>query len=116
MDFADRSRDPSWLFILSVFHPWLTMPRRHDYSREPRTGLGQRVDNREKGELSMTTQQLHRFNALYLGFLIVVAILTRATARRISGALVGSAVGGVAALWVICVGGGFGGGPVGSAS
>lgn len=52
----------------------------------------------------MTTQQLHLFNALYLVVLIVVAILTRATARRIAGALAGAAVGGVAALGIVALG------------
>jgi hypothetical protein len=49
----------------------------------------------------MTTQQLHLFNALYLALLIVVSVLTRATARRIAGALVGGAVVGVACLGII---------------
>lgn len=43
----------------------------------------------------MTTQQLHLFNALYLVVLIVVALLTRATAQRIAGALAGGAAVGV---------------------
>ena len=33
----------------------------------------------------MTTQQLHLFNGLALVLLVVVSILTRATARRIAG-------------------------------
>jgi hypothetical protein len=33
----------------------------------------------------MTTQQLHLFNALYLLIFAVVAVLTRATGRRIGG-------------------------------
>jgi hypothetical protein len=37
----------------------------------------------------MTTLQLHVFNGLYLALLIVVAFFTRATARRIAGALAG---------------------------
>jgi hypothetical protein len=41
---------------------------------------------------TMTTQQLHLFNCLYLVMLIAVAILTRATPRRIAGALAGAAV------------------------
>jgi hypothetical protein len=52
----------------------------------------------------MTTQQLHLFNALYLVILIVVAVLTRATVRRIAGALAGAAVGGVVALGIIALG------------
>lgn len=52
----------------------------------------------------MTTQQLHLFNGLALVILLVVAILTRATARRIAGALAGGAVAGVAALGIIALG------------
>jgi hypothetical protein len=52
----------------------------------------------------MTTQQLHLFNILYLIFLIVVAVLTRATARRIAGALAGAAIAGVAALGIVALG------------
>ncbi len=52
----------------------------------------------------MTTQQLHVFNALYLIVLIVVAVLTRATLRRITGALAGGAGTGVAALGIIKIG------------
>jgi hypothetical protein len=52
----------------------------------------------------MTTQQLHLFNGLYLAILVVVTILTRATARRLVGALAGGAVGGVAALGIIALG------------
>jgi hypothetical protein len=52
----------------------------------------------------MTTQQLHLFNGLYLVILVVVAVLTRATARRIAGALAGGAAGGVVALGIIALG------------
>jgi hypothetical protein len=52
----------------------------------------------------MTTQQLHLFNGLYLVILVVVAALTRATARRVAGALAGGAVAGVAALGSIALG------------
>src|SRR6266436_6605400 len=52
----------------------------------------------------MTTQQLHLFNVLYLLLLAVVAVLTRATARRIAGALAGGAVAGVVALGVVALG------------
>jgi uncharacterized membrane protein len=52
----------------------------------------------------MTTQQLHLFNALYLVVLIIVAVLTRATARRIAGAVAGVAVSGVAAIAIIALG------------
>ena len=49
----------------------------------------------------MTMQQLYVFNALYLVLFIVVAILTRATGRRIAGAVAGGAVSGVACLGII---------------
>ncbi|QDT73264.1 hypothetical protein [Lacipirellula limnantheis] len=52
----------------------------------------------------MTTQQLHLFNCLYMSVLVVVAFFTRATARRIAGALAGAGVGGVAALGIIALG------------
>jgi len=39
-------------------------------------------------ESRMTTQQLYLFNGLYLLVLVVVALCTRATARRIARALV----------------------------
>ena len=52
----------------------------------------------------MTTQQLHVFNLLCLLVLVVVAVLTRATPRRIAGALAGGAAAGVAALGIIALG------------
>ena len=52
----------------------------------------------------MTTQQLHLFNGLYLVVLVVVAVLTRATPRRIAGALVGGVAVGVVALGIIALG------------
>jgi uncharacterized membrane protein YqjE len=52
----------------------------------------------------MTTQQLYLFNVIYLIVLAVVAILTRATPRRIAGALAGAAAGGVVALGIIAFG------------
>ena len=52
----------------------------------------------------MTTQQLHLFNALYLVILVVVALLTRATARRILGALAGGAASGIVGLGIIVLG------------
>jgi hypothetical protein len=51
----------------------------------------------------MTTLQLHLFNGLYLALLVVVAFLTRATARRIAGALAGGAVFGVVGPGIIAV-------------
>jgi hypothetical protein len=52
----------------------------------------------------VTTQQLHLFNCLYLVILVVVAVLTRATTRRIAGALAGAAMAGVMALGIIAFG------------
>ena len=52
----------------------------------------------------MTTQQLYLFSCLYLVILAVVAVLTRATPRRIAGALVGAAVAGVALLGIVAIG------------
>ena len=52
----------------------------------------------------MTTQQLHLFNGIYLVVLVVVAVLTRATARRIAGALAGGGAAGVVALGIIALG------------
>jgi len=52
----------------------------------------------------MTTQQLHLFNGLYLVIFVAVALLTRATIRRIAGALAGGAVAGVLALGSVAVG------------
>ncbi len=52
----------------------------------------------------MTTQQLYLFNGLYLMLLVVVAVLTRATARRITGALAGGLAVGVAGLGIIALG------------
>ena len=51
----------------------------------------------------MTTQQLHLFNCFYLALLVVVAVLTRATARRVVGALAGGAALGVVALGIIAL-------------
>ena len=52
----------------------------------------------------MTTEQLHLFNLLYLVILVVVAVLTRATLRRIAGALAGGAVIGLLALGISTLG------------
>jgi hypothetical protein len=52
----------------------------------------------------MTTRQLLLFNIMYLLVLAVVAILARATPRRIAGALAGGAALGVAALGIIGLG------------
>ncbi|MFI5455348.1 MAG: hypothetical protein ACHRXM_07830 [Isosphaerales bacterium] len=52
----------------------------------------------------MTTQQLHLFNCLYLAVFVGVAFFTRATARRIAGALAGGVAFGVVALGIIALG------------
>jgi hypothetical protein len=52
----------------------------------------------------MTTHQLHLFNAVYLVVFVVVAMLTRATVRRVAGALAGAAAFGVVALGIIALG------------
>jgi hypothetical protein len=52
----------------------------------------------------VTTQQLYLFGCLYLVILGVVIVLTRATARRIAGALAGGGVAGVAALGIVAIG------------
>jgi hypothetical protein len=52
----------------------------------------------------MTTQQIHLFNCLYLAVSVVVAFYTRATARRIAGALAGGVAFGVMALGIIALG------------
>ena len=52
----------------------------------------------------MTTHQLYLFSGVYLILLVVVAVLTRATALRISGALIGGLAVGVAALGIIALG------------
>ena len=52
----------------------------------------------------MTTTQLHLFNAFYLVLLAIVAILTRATPRRIMGAMAGGAAIGLLSLVIIPIG------------
>ena len=52
----------------------------------------------------MTTLQLHVFNGLYFIVLITVAYFTRATARRVVGAIAGGAVVGVVAIGIIALG------------
>jgi hypothetical protein len=52
----------------------------------------------------MTTQQLYLFNGLYLIILVAVSFLTRATPRRIAGALAGMAVDGVLGIAIIAIG------------
>jgi hypothetical protein len=52
----------------------------------------------------MTTMQLYLFSGIYLVVTVVVAILTRATGRRIAGALAGGAAAGVVTLGIIALG------------
>ncbi|HVM48509.1 MAG TPA: hypothetical protein VMU04_10810 [Candidatus Acidoferrum sp.] len=52
----------------------------------------------------MTTSQLYLFNCFYLVVLVGVAFLTRASARRIAGALAGGAAFAVVALGIIALG------------
>lgn len=52
----------------------------------------------------MTTQQLHLFNALYLVLFVVVAFMTRATGRRIAGAVAGAAAAGLIGLGILYLG------------
>src|SRR5262245_40677352 len=52
----------------------------------------------------MTTQQLHLFNILGLVLSVIVAVITRAPARRIAGALVGGAAAGVMGSGIIALG------------
>ena len=52
----------------------------------------------------MTIRQICLFAGLYLVLLAVVTVLTRATLRRIAGALAGAAVAGVAMLGIIAIG------------
>src|SRR5438552_1541970 len=52
----------------------------------------------------MTAQQLYLFSGLYLVALVVVAFFTRATVRRIAGALAGAAVASAVALGVDALG------------
>ncbi len=52
----------------------------------------------------MTTQQLHLFNSIGLVGLVVVAFFTRATARRLAGAVAGGAALAFVALGIIALG------------
>lgn len=52
----------------------------------------------------MTPQQLHLFNGLYVSVLVVVAVLTRTTARRLAGALAGAAAMYPVGLAIIALG------------
>ena len=52
----------------------------------------------------MTKQQLYLFNCLYFVLTVAVAFLTRATPRRIVGALAGAAVCGLAGIGIVAFG------------
>ena len=52
----------------------------------------------------MTTQQLHLFNCLYLVITAAVTVLTRATPRRIVGAMAGSTACGAMAIFILASG------------
>lgn len=52
----------------------------------------------------MTIRQIYLFICLYLVLLAIVTVLTRATPRRVAGALAGAAVDGVAMLGIIAIG------------
>jgi hypothetical protein len=52
----------------------------------------------------VTIRQIYLFAGLYLVLLAVVIVLTRATLRRIAGALAGAAVAAVAMLGIIAIG------------
>ena len=52
----------------------------------------------------MTAQQLHLFNFIYLFVFALVAILTRATPRRIAGAVAGGVAAGAVVLGSIALG------------
>jgi hypothetical protein len=52
----------------------------------------------------MTIQQLYLFSALYLVMTIVAAVLTRATQRRLAGAVAGAAAVGVFVIVVVAIG------------
>jgi hypothetical protein len=53
---------------------------------------------------AMTILQLYLFDAMYLAIVIAVAYFTRATRRRLGGALAGGAVISVVALGIIALG------------
>jgi len=52
----------------------------------------------------MTIQQIYLFIGIYLVLLAVVTVITRATLRRVAGALAGAAAAGVAMLGIIAIG------------
>ena len=52
----------------------------------------------------MTVQQLYVFNGIYFVVLCLVAVLARATPRRVEGALAGGVAAGIVALGIIELG------------
>jgi hypothetical protein len=52
----------------------------------------------------MTTLQIHIFNAIALSLTVITAFLTRATPRRIVGALLGAGAAGVFGLAIVFLG------------
>jgi hypothetical protein len=52
----------------------------------------------------MTTQQLYLFSVVYLFATALVAVFTRATPRRIAGALAGGAAAGIVTLGIVALG------------
>jgi hypothetical protein len=52
----------------------------------------------------MTTQQLYLFSALYLVATALVAVLTRATLRRLAGAMAGGVAAGVVTMAIVALG------------
>jgi hypothetical protein len=62
------------------------------------------LKNQAQRRGSMTIQQLYLFNSIYLVATVVVAILTRATGRRIVGAVSGAGASGVVAILIIAIG------------
>src|SRR5262245_52433889 len=52
----------------------------------------------------LSAVQLHLLNGLYLVVLVIVAVLTRATARRLAGALVGAVVVYPVGLAIVALG------------
>jgi hypothetical protein len=52
---------------------------------------------------TVTIQQLYVFNVLYLILLVIVIILTRASLRRIAGAMAGTLAAGAAGIAVIAI-------------
>ena len=52
----------------------------------------------------MTIQQIYLFTGVYVVLLAIVIVVTRATLRRVAGALAGGAIAGIALLVVVAIG------------